>query len=289
MKNKLLISFSGGRTSGFMAKWLLDNKKEDFDMIVCFANTGKERPETLDFINKCDIEFGFNTVWIESVTNMEYGKGVGFKVVDYNSASRNGEPFIEMIKKHGIPNQSAPKCTRELKTYAINAYRRHIGWKGNYTAIGIRSDEIDRMNPERKKIRYIYPLITMIPSMKSDINKFWSKQSFDLGIKSYEGNCDLCWKKSEKKLLTLLREKPELADWWIKMEDEYENFIPGFRKGNGNQKIPVRFFRDNKSIKELIAKSKLPFSKAVDDSKVIDPYRQMDLYEFGCSESCEAF
>ena len=48
-----VINFSGGRTSGFMLRKILDafdNKLPD-DLPVCFANTGKEMPQTLDFVH----------------------------------------------------------------------------------------------------------------------------------------------------------------------------------------------------------------------------------------------
>ena len=50
-----IISFSGGRTSGYMLYHILeayDGKLPD-DVVVAFANTGKERSETLDFVNDC--------------------------------------------------------------------------------------------------------------------------------------------------------------------------------------------------------------------------------------------
>ena len=58
MNTKLLVcTFSGGRTSAFMGLMLKENPKyKEFDKVFIFANTGKERPETLDFINKCDIK-----------------------------------------------------------------------------------------------------------------------------------------------------------------------------------------------------------------------------------------
>ena len=48
------ISFSGGRTSGFMLKQILNTYGGELpdDIKVCFANTGKEMPETLDFVHE---------------------------------------------------------------------------------------------------------------------------------------------------------------------------------------------------------------------------------------------
>ena len=69
MKKKLLISFSGGETSAFMAQWLWNNKQHEFDMIFVFANTGEENEETLEFVEKCSDYFGFNVIWVEANVN----------------------------------------------------------------------------------------------------------------------------------------------------------------------------------------------------------------------------
>ena len=62
-----LISFSGGRTSGFMLKKILDayEGKLPSDVYVVFANTGKEMPQTLDFINDCSKNWQLDIVWLE--------------------------------------------------------------------------------------------------------------------------------------------------------------------------------------------------------------------------------
>lgn len=321
---------------------MLENLKDKYEMIVVYANVGKENEETLEFTDRCDREFGMNLIWVEAVTRVKrmiYGKphiftvwewkrierrlaknaacfkvvdffiidgtiderfpiiplGVKAKVVDFKTASRRGEPFEASIAKHGIPNINRPLCTREIKTYAIRAYARELGWKKYQTAIGIRVDEIDRMNPSAKKERIIYPLISMKPTKRTDINKFWLNQPFDLKLKGYEGNCDCCWKKSLRKLLTIAKETPEKFGWWQEMQRKYEDFTPASRLHNPKIKPPHRFFRGNLSVADILKLSKEPFEPARDDSKDIESYTQMDLFGYemdvsnGCTESCEPF
>jgi 3'-phosphoadenosine 5'-phosphosulfate sulfotransferase (PAPS reductase)/FAD synthetase len=293
MKDKLLISFSGGRTSAFMTWWLLKNMKHKYDMIVVFANTGREREETLEFVNKCDIEFGFNTVWVEAFVHNQSGKGTTHIVTNFNDAERNGEPFEDVIFKYGIPNQNAPHCSRELKKQPIKSYARSVGWNKYQTALGIRTDEPKRLNWETKRKNNLVYFAEFFNVTKSDVNKFWSEQSFDLNLKSFEGNCDLCWKKSLRKLMTIAKDKPELADWWREMEQKYSEFRSETRKGEA--KFPYRFYRDNMTIDEIIEESKLPFVEAVDESKIIATGKQMSMFDnyldsnYGCVESCEAW
>lgn len=290
-KKKLLVSFSGGRTSAFMTWWLLRTKSRDDDVIVVFANTGKEREETLQFVHDCDTHFGFNTVWIEAVITSIKGVGVKAKVVSYQTASRKGEPFEQLIQKFGIPNQNAPLCTKELKERAIRAYARSIGWKRYYTAIGIRTDEMDRINYARaRKERLLYPFATVVPTRKVDVNAFWHQQSFDLQLKSYEGNCDLCWKKSLRKLMTLAKENPQLADWWREMEVRYGNYVTREKE---SIQYPIRFYRGNRSIDDIINEALRPFSLATDESKTLpapDLFTDTEYDKhYNCEESCEAF
>lgn len=295
MKKKLLISFSGGRTSAFMTQWLLNNKSNEFDIIIVFANTGRENEETLRFIKRCEEHFKFKCIWIECVINSVYRKGIRAKEVDFDTASRNGEPFEEMIKKYSIPNRTSPFCSEYMKKMTINSYAKQIGFEPHYTAIGIRYDEIDRISKHYKKDKLIYPLISFVPMVKSDINKYWLGMPFDLQLKGYEGNCLTCWKKSLRKLLTIAKENPSAFDWDIEMEQKYENYIPNSRKDNINIKPPLRFHRNNLSATDILRLSKEPFEVAGDDSKIIDSHKQMELFGFeldvsnGCSESCEAF
>ena len=64
-----IISFSGGRTSAYMLRMLLDEHDGTLpdDWITIFTNTGKEKPETLDFVNQCSIRWNVPIVWLEYV------------------------------------------------------------------------------------------------------------------------------------------------------------------------------------------------------------------------------
>lgn len=104
MKKKLLISFSGGRTSAYMLWWLMArwDERNEWDMVVVFANTGKEHEGTLKFINQCSIYWGIYITWVEA-TPKQSSKGgwwgVTHRIVNFNNASRKGEPFEELISK----------------------------------------------------------------------------------------------------------------------------------------------------------------------------------------------
>lgn len=269
----LLISFSGGRTSAFMTRFILTRypKRETY---VVFANTGKERLETLDFINECDKRWCFKTIWVEAVVIPEKGKGTNHKVVTYETASRNGEPFEAVIAKYGITNKPFPHCTRELKFAPIGSYMDSIGVKDYESALGIRSDEPHRINRKRaEKEKLIYPMADELKVTGKMIRDWWNNQEFDLGIKDYEGNCDMCWKKSERKLMTIYKENPQYIKWWDDMEKKYG-------------KDRHHFFRNDKSAQDLIKLSNKPFDMAKDynEKQKQDTMFDSELdIEFGCA------
>lgn len=291
MGKRLFISFSGGETSGFMSKWLLDNKAHEYDEVVClFANTGQENEETLRFVQRCDEAFDLNVVWIEADIDPENREKGGFRVVDFWSARRKGEQFEEVIKAYGIPNTDWPHCTRELKTRPMTKYLRSIGWKsGTYdVAIGLRADEMDRMDSKAKEYRLWYPLIEDVEMTKPRVNWFWRDQPFRLRLKGYEGNCKWCWKKSPRKLMTLMNEKPEWFDFPQRMEELYTHINPD---GDHGDRV---FFRQKTSTTELRKlANRGGFAPAVDDAQLYEDQLSFafDLDKPGGSgcegESCE--
>lgn len=210
-----------------------------------FANTGKELEETLVFVQRCSDEFELNVVWVEAVFNPQMGIGVTYKIVDFATAARKGEPFNEMVKKFGIPNKEAPFCTRELKDRPISKWSRD-NFGANWISVqGMRADEPTRVKPGIE-----YPLATWFPTWEIQIRLFWSGWFFDLGLKDYEGNCDMCWKKSLRKRLTILRENPGRAKQWQQWEQsDQDGYV---------------FDRDGFTVTQLLEMSKQPFCAAVD-------------------------
>lgn len=270
-KPTLLISFSGGRTSAFMTKFLLEHPKyNNFKKVIVFANTGKEREETLSFINQCDKQWNLGVIWLEAVVHPQMGIGTSFKIVNYHTASRDGAPFEAMIQKYGIPNIARPFCTRELKLNPIKKYMQSLGLKKWISAIGIRYDERRRINwITAQKENKIYPLASDIQCTQDFIRNWWRKQSFDLQLHDYEGNCDMCYKKSHRKLLTLILEKPELIQWWKRMENTYE-------KGK------YSFFRNHTTAAELIEKAQQSNFVKVIDKHSTTPFNPVLDTEFDC-------
>ena len=279
-KTTLVISFSGGRTSAYMTCRALKEWNNKYEKIhVVFANTGQEHEETLRFVHLCDTVLGFNSVWIEAKVSPETGVGTSFNIVNHNSASREGKPFESVVAKYGIPFSKSPHCTRELKEYPIRSYIRSLGLKnGDYDmAIGIRSDEKDRVNFSGMKTKgIIYPLIGW-DIKKKDVLEWWAKQEFDLKIPEHLGNCTWCWKKSFKKLATVYRENPEIFDFPSRLEVEYA------RAGSVATKL-------DKDIKPFRGWKGVDYIKELASSNIQSYADEWWEAQGGCGgESCEVF
>lgn len=210
-----VISFSGGRSSAYLLYKALE--AYDFDLPdhikVIFCNTGKEMPQTLDFVNACSKNWNVPIVWLEYIGKKKY------KEVNYETAARNGEPFeILITERKYLPNSMARFCTSELKVLTIERYMECEF----DTAVGIRGDEPRRVVKMRNKDGYHVPLaddkVTEI-----QISKFWQNQPFDLELPKAEhntlSNCDLCFLKGTKIRKSIIEHNPKLADWWAEQED----------------------------------------------------------------------
>jgi 3'-phosphoadenosine 5'-phosphosulfate sulfotransferase (PAPS reductase)/FAD synthetase len=238
-----LISFSGGRTSGFMLHEIV--KAYDGvlppNLIVAFANTGKEREETLRFVHECQTRWGVKIHWVE----WREGKP-GFEEVGFNSASRSGEPFERLIQsKQRLPNSFERWCTQYLKVKPMFALMKEtLGLDGGeyLECIGLRDDEGMRIlkgfeKADKHGRRVCYPL-AKAKVHKPDVMKFWLgdnsdpkkltsplPQGFDLGLYPWEGNCTLCFMKGKGIRKRIIRDNPLEAKWWSQMEIDQDGWF----------------------------------------------------------------
>jgi len=211
------ISFSGGRTSAYMLWQVMQsNNGLPDEALVCFANTGKEDEATLRFVKDCADH------WNISITWLEYQQpDPKFKLVDFQSASRNGEPFADLIaKKSYLPNPVARFCTEELKVKTINRYLASINVDAD-TMVGVRVDEPRRVGKLRDR-GLLIPLVDAGVN-QADVQGFWKSQPFDLGLEFRNGvtplgNCDLCFLKGPNHIQAIIQDKPERAIWWAQQE-----------------------------------------------------------------------
>lgn len=261
MNKNLMVTVSGGRSSAFMARHIQTNPKyKDFEKIYVFANTGQERPETIKFLKNIVECWGIPLNIIEAVGSEKMGVGITYKVVDFDNISMNSEPFDEIIKHKnkgdfsGLPHSDAPYCSENLKTIPCKKFCDNIFGVNNYIkAIGFRKEDMPKriswaeIKEDKKRI---FPLLTDFEQSISnrELNDFYDINQFKLTIHNKYGNCELCWKKSEKNIIENIILGARTIDWWQKKEIEYNNTS----------------FRNNKSINDYIKMSKLPQNLKLD-------------------------
>lgn len=222
------ICFSGGRTSGYMLHQLLEaNNGLPVDSVITFQNTGKEREETLVFIEECSQRWNVPIKWIEWDGFQDGSRSrCHVRIVDFETASRNGEPFSRLNEALGIlPNPVMRTCTANLKVKAGRAFMLSQGYEEWDNVMGIRADEprrVTRLMAPGRDNSGGEPNLPLARAMvrKADVLAFWRKQPFDLALdpEGDFGNCDGCFLKARHKIVRAFVTKPELSAWWISEE-----------------------------------------------------------------------
>ncbi len=239
-----LISFSGGRTSAYMLYQVLrahGGVLPDYVFVV-FCNTGKERIETLRFVYECGVRWGVDIWWLEWADREGRGTPAEdrFTVVGFNSASRNGEPFMALVRRKGyLPNAVTRFCTAELKIDTMKQFMMSRGFETWINMVGLRADERKRVmkqvlrNASGKERWISYCPLALAGVVERVVWRFWLgrnndprkleyhlPQGFDLGLRRYEGNCDGCFLKGFEILCQSEREQPGVLGWWAEAEAE---------------------------------------------------------------------
>ncbi len=283
----IFCSVSAGYSSVMMAI-MLPKWYPNHTVIYAMANTSKEHEASLDFMHKCDKYYNLNLVWIEGEFH-EKGIGVTPKIVEYKDLKRNGEIFEQGIEKLGIPSSINKWCNRDMKLEPLRKYADSIFGKNNYSvAVGIRADEMDRVRKDYKDNNVFYPLMDKGITTK-ERNRFWKDEPIQIDIPAFKGNCDLCFEKSNRKLMTILKDDPSKGEWWSNMVKKYGqirlNGKPSYNdlleENNG-----MTFYRKYNTIENLVKLAKQPFSKATDEY-----IYENDLFDLegDCGSGCQVF
>lgn len=256
-----LISFSGGRTSAYMLRRILDDGLQP-DVHVLFCNTGKEVSQTLEFVRDCERHWSIKIRWLEyrrrvlpnyesvvveraaaaarSVSRVwDYlpagsAKEPGFVEVDYSSASRKGQPFENLIECSGIPNAATRLCTTEMKIRIMKKFMLANGYKRWTNVVGMRADEparVAKLRPKPKE-RWEYALpLADAGVVAADVLAYWAQQPFNLKLVhdpvlgTFEGNCDGCLLKSADRLIAVEQMRPRTLAWWTAQERRTGSFF----------------------------------------------------------------
>lgn len=230
-EGRVQIAFSGGRSSAYMLHRILERNGDlpEDRVVVSFQNTGREMPQTLDFVAEVGRRWGVLITWLEYRPVAPF-----FEIVGHQGASRNGEPFEALIERRRyLPNQQARFCTTELKVRTAKRYLRSLGWDRWTNATGIRADEPHRLGKPPPKDRWtIWTPLADAGVGKHEVAAFWRRQPFDLDLPNVQGNCwlgncDGCFLKSEANLAALAREHPERHAWWERMEERASQLTSG--------------------------------------------------------------
>lgn len=232
-----VAGISGGRTSAMLASLLHE------DVVLCFQNTGREHPKTLEFLRRLEEGLRRPIVWLEMRPPKRRGappREFGFEVVTYETASRDGRPFFDMLRclrefreTKGeppiAPHAMGRICTAFLKHRAMEKWLASIGFgvDGMDWSVGLRADEEPRVRRlkarETRRVSFRVPLFEA-GIVKADVYEFWSKQTFDLGIRDDQGNCTGCFLKDQADLARLMHEPETDGAWWIEAQENYPDF-----------------------------------------------------------------
>lgn len=212
-----VAGISGGRTSAMMAYQV--------DALLSFQNTGQENAKTYDFIERLEQDLGRPIYRLEfrAPPRGEPPVNATFEVVEHRHLARKWivSPFRDMLeclkayrsKVKGLgpvaPWARSRICTAYLKIRTQRKWCASLGWgnQRDYTEyVGLRADEPHRIAKMHERNARLdtderAPLAEAGVT-ESDVFRFWSRKSFDLGLAKHLGNCEDCFLKDEADIAT---------------------------------------------------------------------------------------
>ena len=288
---KHVVSFSGGRTSAYLCKVMIDTfGRENVDFI--YMDTGAEHPKTYGFIKRVNEHFNLNLTCLQGDFNQPVGEGHTYNVVDINELKHDPANGVygQLMKKYGVPTLASAWCTSRMKEETHDKYCDDKYGKENYiTWIGIRADEPNRLNIGKNPLLRYMAEITDFE--KQDVIHWWSKMPFDLEIDEHLGNCVFCFKKGHSKIALAARDEPELLAQWKESINQASDRLSREKEKDGGLLEPYIeyiekgvMYRNRKKVDDVIAMFSM-----FDDNELRDTVYRNTKNSGGCSESCEVF
>jgi 3'-phosphoadenosine 5'-phosphosulfate sulfotransferase (PAPS reductase)/FAD synthetase len=220
-KTRHVLGLSGGKDSSALAIYLRDRVPE---MEYVFCDTGKELPETYEFLTLMEAYLG--------------------KPILRLTSERDFDHYLEVFNGY-LPSSRMRWCTRLLK---LKPFERHVGEDDVVNYVGIRADESREGYVSTKpNIRSVFPFredgIT-----KADVLRILEESG--VGIPKYyrwrtRSGCFFCFFQRKEEWVGLAREHPD----FFAQAKAYEKTDPASGE---------RFtWRQGESLDELLEKERL--------------------------------
>ncbi len=189
-----ILGLSGGKDSTALAILM---QKEIPQMEYFFCDTGKELPETYEYLERIKARLGIK--------------------IDYLNAKKDFDHFLMLHGGH-LPSPKVRWCTEEMK---IKPFEKFVGNDEAISYIGIRADEHrDGYISRKPKITPIYPFIER-KLVKADILRILDESG--IGMPNYyqwrsRSGCFFCFFQRKYEWVKLSEEHPDLFDQAVKYE-----------------------------------------------------------------------
>ena len=207
-KTRHLLGLSGGKDSSALAVYMRDKEPE---MEYFFTDTGKELPETYEFLNRLEAFLGKPIVRLNMDTD----------------ASKNRD-FDHWLTLYGglLPSSQVRWCTANLK---IKPFEKYVDEDKAYNYIAIRADE-DREGYKPLKTPSLRNIEPKYPFKEDGITKedvYRILEESGLGMPDYynwrtRSGCYFCFFQRKSEWVGLLEEHPDLFE----LAKSYEKFNP---------------------------------------------------------------
>jgi 3'-phosphoadenosine 5'-phosphosulfate sulfotransferase (PAPS reductase)/FAD synthetase len=190
-KTRHILGLSGGKDSTALAVYMRDKVA---DMEYVFCDTGKELPETYEYLKRVEAFLG--------------------KPIVYLNADRDFDHWLAMFGNY-LPSAKMRWCTRKLK---IAPFEKYVGEGPAYSYIGIRADE-DRFGykPSLSPNGGIIPVYPFKEAglVKADIHQILEDSG--LGFPEYyqwrtRSGCYFCFFQRKIEWVGLLERHPHLFE-----------------------------------------------------------------------------